>query len=105
VDAFAAPLPGGQAPVEAGARTTYHLFTTILISPASKRIARVDNRRNTSGSRRGSQFRGTTMRKISVFNSVSLDGYFTDSNNDYSWAHIRADGGVVAYAEGREGHA
>jgi hypothetical protein len=45
------------------------------------------------------------MRKISVFNSVSLDGYFTDSNNDYSWAHIRADGGVVAYAEGREGHA
>ena len=27
------------------------------------------------------------MRKLSVFNSVSLDGYFTDSNNDMSWAH------------------
>lgn len=27
------------------------------------------------------------MRKLSVFNSVTLDGYFTDSNNDMSWAH------------------
>ena len=27
------------------------------------------------------------MRKISVFNSVSVDGYFTDANGDMSWAH------------------
>lgn len=26
-------------------------------------------------------------RKLSVFNNVSLDGYFTDRNNDLSWAH------------------
>jgi dihydrofolate reductase len=27
------------------------------------------------------------MRKLSVFNSVSLDGYFTDDHGDMSWAH------------------
>lgn len=27
------------------------------------------------------------MRKLLVFNSVSLDGYFTDMNGDMSWAH------------------
>jgi len=27
------------------------------------------------------------MRKIRMFNTVSLDGYFTDANNDYLWAH------------------
>jgi dihydrofolate reductase len=27
------------------------------------------------------------MRKLVVFNNVSLDGYFTDQNNDMSWAH------------------
>jgi dihydrofolate reductase len=27
------------------------------------------------------------MRKLSVFNNISLDGYFTDSKNDMSWAH------------------
>jgi dihydrofolate reductase len=27
------------------------------------------------------------MRKLIVFNSISLDGYFTDENNDMSWAH------------------
>jgi len=27
------------------------------------------------------------MRTLHVFNSVSLDGYFTDANNDYRWAH------------------
>jgi dihydrofolate reductase len=30
------------------------------------------------------------MRKIRVFNNVSLDGYYTDANNDYSWAHAGA---------------
>ncbi len=27
------------------------------------------------------------MRKLAVFNNVSLDGCFTDKNNDMSWAH------------------
>jgi dihydrofolate reductase len=27
------------------------------------------------------------MRKLRVYNSVSLDGYFTDANGDMSWAH------------------
>lgn len=27
------------------------------------------------------------MRKLSAFNTVSLDGYFTGANNDLSWAH------------------
>jgi dihydrofolate reductase len=27
------------------------------------------------------------MRKLAVFNNVSLDGFFTDKNNDMSWAH------------------
>jgi len=27
------------------------------------------------------------MRRLTVFNSVSADGYFTDANNDMSWAH------------------
>jgi dihydrofolate reductase len=27
------------------------------------------------------------MRKLKVFNSVTLDGYYTDLNNDMSWAH------------------
>ena len=27
------------------------------------------------------------MRKLTVFNSVSLDGYFTDAKGDMSWAH------------------
>jgi dihydrofolate reductase len=31
------------------------------------------------------------MRKVSVFNSVSLDGYYTDAGNDYRWAHQGAD--------------
>jgi dihydrofolate reductase len=28
------------------------------------------------------------VRKLVVFNSVSLDGYFTDAKNDMSWAHV-----------------
>lgn len=31
------------------------------------------------------------MRKISVFNSISLDGYFTDANNEMNWAHVGGD--------------
>lgn len=27
------------------------------------------------------------MRKLHVFNNVSLDGFFTDANSDMSWAH------------------
>jgi dihydrofolate reductase len=31
----------------------------------------------------------THMRKAIVFNSISLDGYFTDGTNDVAWAHKR----------------
>ena len=31
------------------------------------------------------------MRRVMVFNNLSLDGYFTDANNDMSWAHKNAD--------------
>jgi dihydrofolate reductase len=31
--------------------------------------------------------RRTQMRRLTVFNSVSADGYFTDANGDMSWAH------------------
>lgn len=27
------------------------------------------------------------MRRLVVFNNVSLDGYFVDANGDMSWAH------------------
>ena len=29
------------------------------------------------------------MRKVHVFNNVSLDGFFTDEKSDTSWAHKR----------------
>jgi dihydrofolate reductase len=31
------------------------------------------------------------MRKLSVFDTTTLDGYFTDKNNDMSWAHRAND--------------
>lgn len=31
------------------------------------------------------------MRTVSVFNSISLDGYFADAKNDMSWAHAAPD--------------
>jgi len=31
------------------------------------------------------------MQKLRVFNSISRDGYFTDADNDYRWAHEGAD--------------
>ncbi len=31
------------------------------------------------------------MRKLAVFNQLSLDGYFTDRNGDISWAHGGSD--------------
>jgi len=33
------------------------------------------------------RFQEKKMRKLIVFNHVSLDGYFTDKNGDMSWAH------------------
>jgi dihydrofolate reductase len=39
------------------------------------------------------------MRKLIVFNSVTLDGYFTDMNGDMSWAH-RNDEEWNAFVEG-----
>ena len=50
------------------------------------------------------------MSKLTVFNSVSADGYFTDAKGDMSWAHqddpewrdftnenVRGDGGVLLF--------
>jgi dihydrofolate reductase len=31
------------------------------------------------------------MRKLSVFENVSLDGYFTDAGDDMNWAHANSD--------------
>jgi dihydrofolate reductase len=39
------------------------------------------------------------MRKVSVFNHVTLDGYFTDKNSDMSWAHKNADAEWNAFTE------
>ena len=38
------------------------------------------------------------MRKLTVFNQVSLDGYFTDAHGDMSWAH-RSDPEWDAFAQ------
>jgi dihydrofolate reductase len=41
------------------------------------------------------------MRKVSVFNNVSLDGYYTSETNDYSWAREGAnDPEVIEFAKG-----
>ena len=37
------------------------------------------------------QFKRRDMRKLLVFNSVSIDGYFTDKKGDMSWAHRASD--------------
>jgi dihydrofolate reductase len=42
------------------------------------------------------------MPKLSVFNSVSLDGYFTDAHGDMSWAH-RDDDEWSTFASGNAG--
>ncbi len=39
------------------------------------------------------------MRKLSVFNHVSLDGYFVDANGDMSWAH-KSDPEWLAFVQG-----
>jgi dihydrofolate reductase len=31
------------------------------------------------------------MRRLIVFNNISLDGYFTGANNDFSWAYAGSD--------------
>ena len=40
------------------------------------------------------------MRKLKVFNSVTADGYFTDKNNDMSWAHRASDPEWDAFVAG-----
>jgi dihydrofolate reductase len=42
------------------------------------------------------------MRKVHVFDNVSLDGFFTDENSDMSWAHTR-DEEWNAFASGNAG--
>ncbi|CAL4865889.1 putative protein YyaP [Asticcacaulis sp. MM231] len=40
------------------------------------------------------------MRTLSVFNNISLDGYFTDARNDMSWAHGTDDADFNAFVAG-----
>src|SRR5271157_792687 len=41
------------------------------------------------------------MRRLLVFNSISLDGYFVDQNGDMSWAHVRdRDGDFDEFVRG-----
>jgi dihydrofolate reductase len=48
----------------------------------------------------------TTMRKLTVFNSVTLDGYFCGANGDISWAHSNDDAEWNAFtAENAKGDA
>jgi len=42
------------------------------------------------------------MRNLIVFNSVSVDGYFTDANGDMSWAHTQ-DPEFQKFVEGNAG--
>ena len=37
------------------------------------------------------------MRTLTVFNSISLDGYFTDAHGDMSWAHRGQDDEWAAF--------
>jgi dihydrofolate reductase len=39
------------------------------------------------------------MPKVSMFNQVSLDGYFTDANGDMSWAHAQSDDEWTKFGE------
>lgn len=43
------------------------------------------------------------MRRLTVFNSISLDGYFVDSNGDMSWAHQSDDEWVKFSADNASG--
>lgn len=45
------------------------------------------------------------MRKLTVFNNVSLDGYFTDSHGDMSWAHKQDPEWAAFTAENAGGEA
>jgi hypothetical protein len=47
----------------------------------------------------------TPMRKLTVFNNVSLDGYFTDSSGDMSWAHKQDPEWAAFTAENAGGEA
>ena len=40
------------------------------------------------------------MRKLTVFNHVSLDGYIQDAQGDMSWAHVGSDPEWDAFVEG-----
>ena len=43
------------------------------------------------------------MRRIKVFNQISLDGYFTDAQGDMSWAHKHDDEWTSFGAENAKG--
>jgi dihydrofolate reductase len=43
------------------------------------------------------------MRKLRVFESISVDGYFTDAGGDMSWAHAAEDAEFGAWVSGNAG--
>ena len=45
------------------------------------------------------------MRRITVFNNVTLDGYFIDAKGDMSWAHKQDDEWNAFTAENAKGEA
>ena len=45
------------------------------------------------------------MRKVRVFDNISLDGFFTDAKNDMSWAHKRDDEWNAFASSNAGGHA
>src|SRR6266705_457470 len=76
-DARFAALAGRQQP--AFARSPLIALRRLRI--ATPGIFRTLDHRTTEGT--------THMAKLVVYNSMSLDGYFTDANGDMSWAHKR----------------
>ncbi|MDM0117724.1 dihydrofolate reductase family protein [Variovorax sp. J22R133] len=42
------------------------------------------------------------MQKLSVFNNITLDGYFTDANGDMNWAH-KSDPEWMAFTNANAG--
>ena len=43
------------------------------------------------------------MRRLGVFNSITLDGYFTDRQGDMSWAHAQQDAEWNEFVAGNAG--
>src|SRR5262249_38163187 len=58
-------------------------------SPKPRESSRRASRRNATGKRTRPE--GAPMRQLSVFNNVTLDGYFAGAGGDFRWAHSGGD--------------